>query len=111
MIVRGITLAANDLDIICRGAAWERAKAIGTIEYLEEYDVTIATICEGRISFGTEWGIGSFDIDNLIDNAEQIDGLPFVQLRHVVAYKEERGSPKDRRHIEALMESEYAAMV
>jgi len=70
LIVRGIVLAANDLDIICRGAVWDRVKSIGTVEYLEEYDITVVTMCDGRLSFGTEWGIGEFDVDNLIDNAE-----------------------------------------
>ena len=34
LIVRGIIPASNDLDIICRGQAWERVKAIGVLEYL-----------------------------------------------------------------------------
>ena len=106
LIVRGVIPAANDLDIICRGAAWERAKSIGTVEHLEEYSVTIAAICDGQISFGTEWGIGIFDVDDLIDDAELIGGLPFVQLRHVISYKMERASPKDLRHIEALKNSD-----
>ena len=102
LIVRGIIPAANDLDVICRGAAWERAKTIGTVEYLAEYGVTVATICDGQISFGTKWGIGTFDIDGLIDDAELIGGLPFVQLRHVISYKMQRASPKDLRHLDAL---------
>lgn len=108
LIIRGVIPAANDLDIICRGAAWERAKLIGTVQHSDEYGVTIATIYDGQISFGTEWGIGIFDVDNLIDGAEMIGGLPFVQLRHVIRYKMERASPKDLRHIEALKNSNYS---
>ena len=107
LIVRGVIAASNDLDIICRGAAWEQAKSIGTIEFLEEYNVTIATICAGRISFGTQWGIGAFDIDDLIDEADQINGLPFVRLRHVISYKQIRDTPKDKSHLKALMGGEY----
>ena len=81
---------------------------IGTVEYLEAYDVTIATLFDGQLTFGTEWGIGQFDIDKLIDGAEQIDGLPFVRLQHVISYKMERGSLKDLRHIEAIRTSKYA---
>jgi len=41
----------------------------------------------GAISFGTAWGIGQFDINRLIDTAEIIGGLPFVQLQFVINYK------------------------
>ena len=102
LIVRGIIPASNDLDIICRGQAWERVKAIGELEYLSKYDVTIVTMCGGRLTFGSKWAIGEFDIDELIDGAEEIDGLPFVRLEHVTNYKKISKRPKDLRHIEAL---------
>ncbi len=102
LIVRGIIPASNDLDIICRGQAWEKVKAIGELEYLSEYDVTVVTMCDGRLTFGTKWAIGEFDIDELIDGAEEIDGLPFVRLEHVTGYKKISKRPKDLRHIEAL---------
>ena len=102
LIVRGIIPASNDLDIICRGQAWERVKAIGELEYLSQYDVTVVTMCAGRLTFGTKWAIGEFDIDELIDGAEEIDGLPFVRLEHVTNYKKISKRPKDLRHIEAL---------
>jgi len=102
LIVRHIIPATSDLDIICRGAAWEMARRIGTTEYLEEYEVTVVTMYDGRISIGTKWGIRNVDVDNLIDTAEIIDGLPFVRLEHVVKYKTERASIKDIRHLEAL---------
>ncbi len=108
LIVRRIIQAANDLDIICRGTAWEMAKQIGTSQYLEEYGVTVVTICDGRISFGRSWGIGNFDVDDLIDTAEIIEDLPFVRLEHVVRYKTERASIKDIRHLEALKNNENA---
>ena len=107
LLIRGIIPAANDLDILCRGAAWEQAKSISTIEYREEYGVEIATMCGGKLSFGTKWGIGDFDIDALIESAEFIDALPFVRLEHVIAYKSLRASTKDIRHINALANSDY----
>lgn len=102
LIVRGIIPASNDLDIICRGHAWETVKAIGVLEYLSKYDVTVVTMCGARLTFGTKWAIGEFDIDELIDGAEEIDGLPFVRLEHVTNYKEISKRPKDLRHIKAL---------
>lgn len=100
MIVRGYISGANDLDVISRGKAWEIACSRGVISYDERHDVSLASHCNGRVTFGTEWAIGEFDVDNLIDTAEIIDGLPFVQLRHVVEYKEIRASAKDLVHLE-----------
>lgn len=107
MIVRGIIPPTNDLDVICRGAAWESVKEIGTLHFNDEYGVEIVALFDGRVTFGNKWGIGDFDVDELIDNAEAIDGLPFVRLEHVVAYKKNRGSAKDRHHIELLERSNF----
>ena len=43
-------------------------------------------------------------MDHLIDTAEVIDGLPFVRLEHVVAYKRIADRPKDREHLRLLEE-------
>lgn len=103
LLVRGIIDDANDVDVICRGAAWEKVQTLGPSEYLEKYDVTIVSLDDGRLTFGTSWAIGDFDIDELIDTAETIDGLPFVKLEHVVAYKRIADRGKDRTHIAALL--------
>lgn len=38
-------------------------------------------------------------------NAEMIDGIPFVRLLHVVSYKQVRASEKDLSHVRALREA------
>ena len=102
LIVRGIIRGSNDLDIICRGRAWQKVKKMGGQEYLSKYDVTVVTMCDGHLTFGRKWGIGEFDINDLIDSAEKIDGLPFVRLEHVASYKNISNRPKDLIHLEAL---------
>lgn len=111
LIIRGLIPGSNDLDIICRGAAWEAAKAIGRTQYVPEYNVEIATMCDDAITFGNQWGIGNPNIDRLIDDAEIIDELPFVSLRHVVKYKLLRASPKDMRHIKILKDNGFEKLV
>ena len=102
LLVRGVIESANDIDIICRGAAWDKALTIGELVYLEDYDVDVVSIDGGAITLGRSWGIGSFDIDQLIDSAELIDGLPFVLLEHVIAYKKIAGRTKDLLHLKLL---------
>lgn len=102
LIVRGLIPFSNDLDIICRGCAWQQVRQAGDIVYLRDYETHVVSVAEGAMTFGTHWGIGEFDIDALIDNAEIIDGLPFVRLVHVAHYKRIRGLPKDLHHLEVI---------
>ena len=109
LIVRGIIEATNDLDVLCRGPAWEYVQTIGRPEYLSEYGITIFSIDGGRISFGNRWAIGDFDTDTLIDSMEWFEGLPFVSLQYVSAYKILANRPKDRKHLQAMREGGYLA--
>jgi hypothetical protein len=104
LAIRRIIPASSDLDVICRGDVWKAIEVKGTVEYLPAYDVSVVTMFGGKISFGTEWGIGTFDVDELIETAELIEALPFVRLEHVVRYKTIRSSVKDRAHLMALAE-------
>ena len=84
LFIRGIITNISDLDIICRGSVWEKVKKVGALQYNDDYDVAIVTLNGGQVTFGNRWGIDNFDIGALIDDAEYIDKVPFVQLRHVV---------------------------
>lgn len=69
--------------------------------------VTATTLCNGRITFGTEWAIG--DVDELIVPAEIIDGLAFAPFEAVVHNKTTRNSAKDREHVELLVRSGFSS--
>ena len=108
LIVRGIIEATNDLDVISRGAAWEKACELGELVTLAEHNVDIVSFLDGAITIGTSWAYGDVDIDGLIDTANIIDGLPFARLEHVVEYKEIAGRPKDLEHLRLLKASIHA---
>jgi len=98
---------SNDLDVLCRGDVWDTVCQIGEHKFLDEYGVTIVDLADCDITFGTVWGIGNFDVNMLIDTAEIIDELPFVQLDHVIRYKNIRASKKDLSHLQALRKAGY----
>jgi hypothetical protein len=102
LLVRGIVPPTGDVDVLARGPAWEAARALGPTVRLPHYGVDVVRLLDGRIEIGTVWGIGNVDVDDLIDSAEVIDGLPFAGLVHVRAYKEVAGRPKDREHLRLL---------
>ncbi len=70
----------------------------------DDYGVEIVTLFDGKVTFGNKWGIGEFDIDELIESADLIDGLPFVQLKYVIEYKSIRKAEKDLHHLRLLQE-------
>jgi len=105
LIVRGIIEAANDLDVLARGTAWDEAQQYGELVYLPDHDVEIVSCFDGVVTIGTEWAIGEFNVDELIDSAEIIDGLPFVRLEYVILYKQIAGRPKDMRHLELIKQA------
>ena len=103
LIVRGIIEGTNDLDVISREAAWERALRVGELVSLPD-GATIVSCFDGAVTIGVNWAYGDFDINELIDTADVIDRLPFVRLEHVVRYKEIAARPKDLVHLQLLAE-------
>lgn len=101
LAAHGVIDKVGDLDVITRDEAWEVVEQLGTVVMYG--DDAVVDLGDG-LTFGRSWAYGNVDIERLIDDAELIDGLPFVQLDAVVAYKRIAGRPKDLRHIE-LMES------
>ena len=93
LYLRGWIDEIGDVDVLSRGAAWQRAEALGVPQVLEEDGNIISVIGEG-VTVGSTWPYG--DIDLMIDTAEKIEGIPCVRLEHIVAYMEQFDRPKDR---------------
>ncbi|MCP3994718.1 MAG: hypothetical protein GY722_06605 [bacterium] len=102
LLVRGIIEDVNDIDIIARGEAWERAAAAGELVGLPKHNITVASLHSGRLTVGTYWAIGDVDVDNAIDTADRIEGFPWVRLALVAEYKRLAGRPKDIEHLKLL---------
>jgi hypothetical protein len=101
LLVRGIIDDVGDLDVLVKRTAWERVGRMGTLVEIEE-GVMIVSLDDGALTFGRSWAYGDFDIDELIDTADVIEGLPFVRLEHVIAFKQAANRPKDREHLTLL---------
>jgi hypothetical protein len=91
----------RDLDVVARGAAWERVKGLEPVRVAPEGDLVV-WLEGGAIEVFGAW-LG-WDIDVLINNAEIIDGLPFARLEDVLAFKRFNWRPKDIAHARLIEE-------
>jgi hypothetical protein len=96
LAAHGLIDEVGDLDVIVRDSAWSRLEQLGTV--VMHGDNPVVDLGNG-LTFGKSWAYGDFDIEQLIDDAQMIDGLPFVRLEAVLEYKRIAGRPKDLRHI------------
>ena len=108
LLLRGWIEEVGDLDVVCRGPAWDRARQVGEVVVLEPDGVDIVAVDGGAITIGRSWRYGDTPIDTYIDTAEEIDGIPCVLLEHIVAYKRFADRPKDRGHLR-IIESRTSA--
>jgi hypothetical protein len=99
LAARGLLGELGDLDVVARGAAWERAKELGPVRSAPEGD-PVVRLEGGAVEIFGGW-LG-WDIDALIDGAEMIDGLPFARLEDVLAFKRSLGRPKDIAHVRLI---------
>ena len=89
MAVRGLR-EPNDIDlIITKETYWLFKKRKDELEK------------EG-IDLWDSWGPGDWDVSSLIKSAEMIDGMPYVTLDHVIAWKEKNNRPKDIADIKII---------
>jgi hypothetical protein len=97
LAIRGIR-EANDLDLMVDDELWEDlaarysvSKDGTTIEISPTIEVSREASSPADPSLPT--------VEDQIRHAEQIDGLPFVCLDHLVALKRAKARKKDRRDI------------
>ena len=100
LLLRGWIDEVGDLDVVSRGPAWEKAKAHGNLAALPDGNQIVEA--GAGVTVGRTWLYGDFAIDDLIDTAEMIDGVPCVRLEHVISYKRLADRPKDRVHLEII---------
>jgi hypothetical protein len=102
LFAHGILTTIGDLDVVARGQAWHRATRLGRVEDAPEAGVHRVLLLEGRVEVLDGWYPQVWDVNELIDTAEVVDGLRFVPM-HVVEWTKSRSRrPKDREHLRLL---------
>ncbi|MFN8077812.1 MAG: hypothetical protein U0Q15_20665 [Kineosporiaceae bacterium] len=108
---RDVVRRIADLDVVVRGAAWERALRLGPPQpakfaHLQESrGVRSVEVPQLRIELLDGWFPGLWSVDELIRDAEDVEGWPFVPLDVVEKTKTLLDRPVDRTHLRALRAS------
>lgn len=97
MAIRGIR-DSRDIDIIVKKDLWENL--------LDKYPESLRDnpICleVGNIEIYKDWMQLTDKIDEMIENAEMIESLPFVKLKYLIEWKMLYGREKDLKDVELI---------
>jgi hypothetical protein len=102
MYFHGLSDLGHDIDIIARGDAWKKACELNTPEIPNTKKGLVIKPFGDEIEIFSEWFPGEWNIDNLIDSSEKIDGLRVVGFNEVLRWKRLMGREKDLKHIEMI---------
>ncbi len=108
VVIGGGPLAAHtireshDIDLLVTAVLYEKLKAAGWKE--EDWPEGGHYACYENIEADTEWSYGSYNPrpEELIKNAEIINGIPFAPLQEVLQWKRAFGRPKDLADIKLI---------
>lgn len=93
----------HDIDIIVTEDLWDKYKSknweIRAMPHASQY------LWNNGVELWKDWKPGNWDIQKLIDEAEIIDGLPFVKLEHIVEWKKLHSREKELKDIEIIKKS------
>ena len=86
---------STDLDIVARGKAWEWATKNGVKEIKQNSGLECRHFAGKSIEIYGDWFPGEWSVDELIDTADIVDGIRFVNLASVIEWKKRMGREKD----------------
>ncbi|MEV5957679.1 hypothetical protein AB0M11_28595 [Streptomyces sp. NPDC051987] len=102
LLAHGLREDVGDLDVVARGAAWKLALDLADPVLAPSGHGQMVLLFEGSIEVFDRWLPDGKSPDELIADAEIIEGIPFCSLRDVFDWKVRSGRCKDRLDIELI---------
>ena len=105
MAIRGLR-PSRDIDIIVTNDVFEKYKKgeEWKLVKFERDGRKIEMLEKDDFELYPTWGPGDWDIEKLVEEAEIIDGLPFVRLEAVLKWKKISARKKDREDVKLIKE-------
>ncbi|WP_435148424.1 hypothetical protein [Micromonospora aurantiaca (nom. illeg.)] len=99
LFVRGWIDDPGDIDVVARRDAWTVAMRHGQPQPAPFGNVQRISVFEGDVEILNGWFPEFWPTDDLIDGADVVEGLRFVQLSVVVKTKQMLMRPRDVAHL------------
>ncbi|MFJ8868487.1 hypothetical protein ACIRD6_22315 [Streptomyces sp. NPDC102473] len=109
LLAHGLRRDVSDLDIVARADAWKIALSMAEAQSPPSGHGLMVVLFGGDIEIFDRWLPGAPDVDELIDSAEWIEGIPFCLLSDVRAWKMRSNRSKDQRDIDLIANHESSA--
>jgi len=102
LYARGLIDEIGDVDVVARDTAWTRACELGTPRPAPYANVQRIELFNGAVEVLDGWFPEIWKTDDLIDDADIIAGVRFVQLEVVRRTKQMLGRPHDLDHLRTM---------
>jgi hypothetical protein len=102
LFVRGWIDDIIDLDVVARGPAWDIAATLASPEPAPYSAVRRVRLFHGDIEILDGWFPEYWKLADLIDGAEVMYGIRFVQLDIILRTKQLLNRPRDLDHLDLL---------
>ncbi|WP_420117628.1 hypothetical protein [Micromonospora sp.] len=102
LFARGWISDPGDIDVVARGPAWAAACERGSPSPAPYSDVRRLRLFHGHVEILDGWFPELWSTDLLIDEADVIGGIRFVQLSVVAATKKKLNRLRDREHLAVM---------
>ena len=98
LVVRNLR-QSDDIDLIVKKDLWDKLSQKYKVEGSKNNLIKI-----GKIEIWNDWLYLKESVEELIDDSEIIDGLPFVKLKYVLEWKKKMNREKDIEDIKLIEE-------
>ncbi|HET9171627.1 MAG TPA: hypothetical protein VFN97_19460 [Actinospica sp.] len=102
LLAHGLKASIHDLDLVARGKAWEIAESMAPIVRSRSGFGHRIALEHGAIEVFDHWVGGLTDVDAIVENAEFVDGIPFMSLKDTMIWKRGLGRAKDLEDIRLI---------
>ncbi|MCL4391964.1 hypothetical protein M1413_01400 [Patescibacteria group bacterium] len=99
MAVRGLR-ECRDIDLVVTDELFEEYKSASGWELKDAGGKEM--LAKDGIEMAADWGPGEWDVEQLIEDADIIENLPFVRLAEVLRWKKLLKREKDLKDIEII---------
>lgn len=104
LLAHGIKETIGDIDIVARDKAWDVLTTLAPTGEAPSGIGNTVLLFDGEIEAFDVWLPGTCEPNQLIDEAELVQGIPFSPLSRVLDWKQRSDRKKDRADIVRILE-------